>query len=204
MVFKIFIEFCYNIASFLWFGFLAARHLILASQPVMKSAPLEGQVLTTEPPGKSPGESFLRLFNYKAKIVLQKAWTSLHTLVLCGTVFFFFCSIRTKNKGMVYALSSWAVPPSGELPRELYHSPTSRPLLLHCPRPPYIQDLMQDTVKLGNSLRQQLSNGGVYVVQNTRVLCSHPKCPCAMKKIEKLEASKTKQLTHQNCSSCKK
>ena len=90
MVFKMFIEFCYNIASFLWFGFLAARHLILASQPVMKSVPLEGQVLTTEPPGKSPGESFLRLFNYKAKIVLQKAWTSLHTLVLCGTVFFFF------------------------------------------------------------------------------------------------------------------
>ena len=94
-----FIEFCYNIASFLWFGFLAARHLILASQPVMKSVPLEGQVLTTEPPGKSPGESFLRLFNYKAKIVLQKAWTSLHTLVLCGTVFFFFALLGPKIKG---------------------------------------------------------------------------------------------------------
>ena len=58
MVFKIFIEFCYSIASLLWFGFLAARHLILASQPVMKSAPLEGEVLTTGPPRKSPGESF--------------------------------------------------------------------------------------------------------------------------------------------------
>lgn len=191
MVFKIFIEFCYSIASLLWFGFLAARHLILASQPVMKSAPLEGEVLTTGPPRKSPGESFLRLFNYKAKIVLQKGWTSLHSLALCGTVFF-FRSIRTKNKGMEYALSSWAVPPSGELPRELYHSPTSRPLLLHCARPPYTHDLMQDTVKLGNSLRQQLSNGGVYIVQNTRVLCSHPKCPCAMKKNRKIGSQQNK------------
>ena len=98
MVFKIFIEFCYSIASLLWFGFLAARHLILASQPVMKSAPLEGEVLTTGPPRKSPGESFLRLFNYRAKIVLQKGWTSLHSLALCGTVFF-FALLGPKIKG---------------------------------------------------------------------------------------------------------
>ena len=55
-IFKVFIEFCYNIASVLCFGFLAVRHSgILAPQPGIEPAPaaLEGEVLTTGPPGKS-------------------------------------------------------------------------------------------------------------------------------------------------------
>lgn len=180
---------------------MAARHLILASQPVIKSAPLEGEVLTTGPPGKSLGESLLRLFNYKAKIVLQKNWTSLHSPALCGTVCFALLGPKIKGWHMLVIVSSPAL--RRATPR-VYQIPTSHPLLLHCPRPPYTHDLMQDTVKFENSRRQQWSNGGVYIIQSPRILCSHPKCPCAMKKMGELEASKTKQLAHQNCSSCKK
>ena len=52
---------CYNIASVLYFGFFGHEACgILASQPGIKPAPpaLEGEVLTTGLPGKSPGFIF--------------------------------------------------------------------------------------------------------------------------------------------------
>ena len=127
-VFKVFIEFCYNIASLLWFGFLAARHLISASQPVIKSVLLEGEVLTTGPPGKSLGESLLRLFNYKAKIVLQKSWTSLHSPALCGTVCFALLGPKIKGWHMLVIVSSPAL--RRATPRVISNSyfPPSSPL----------------------------------------------------------------------------
>ena len=59
VIFKVFIEFCYNIASVLCFGFSALRHVgILASQPEMEPVfhtPCIGrQSLNRGPPGKSP------------------------------------------------------------------------------------------------------------------------------------------------------
>ena len=42
---------CYNIASVLCFGFLATRHVGPGIQPIPPA--LEGEVLTTGPPGKS-------------------------------------------------------------------------------------------------------------------------------------------------------
>ena len=61
IIFKVFIEFVNSIVSVsrqfvcLFFGFLATSHGILAPKPRVETAPpvLEGQVLTTRPPGKS-------------------------------------------------------------------------------------------------------------------------------------------------------
>ena len=54
--FKVFIEFVTILFSVLYFGFLATRHVakILAPRPGIEPAPLalEGEVLTTGPPGK--------------------------------------------------------------------------------------------------------------------------------------------------------
>ena len=53
-IFKVFIDFCYDIASVLCFGFLATRHLgTSAAQPGIKPTPpaLEGKVLTTDHQG---------------------------------------------------------------------------------------------------------------------------------------------------------
>ena len=57
-IFKVFIEFCYNIPSvshFWYFGYQACG--ILAPQPGIRPTPpaLEDEVLTTGPPGKPPG-----------------------------------------------------------------------------------------------------------------------------------------------------
>ena len=53
-IFKVFWIY-YNIASVLCFGFLAVSHVDLSSPPGIEPAPpaLEGEVLTTGPPGKS-------------------------------------------------------------------------------------------------------------------------------------------------------
>ena len=54
VIFKVFIEFCYNIASVLCFGFSALRYVgILAPQPEIEPVflALEGEVLTTGLPG---------------------------------------------------------------------------------------------------------------------------------------------------------
>ena len=60
---------CYNIVSTLCFRFLALRHMgsYLSDQGI-KPAPLalEGEVLTTEPPGKSLTiHIFLKMYGYK-------------------------------------------------------------------------------------------------------------------------------------------
>ena len=78
--FKVFIEFITVLLLFVCFNILAFLALILAPQPGIIPTPLalEGEVLTTGPPGNSPKDAFLHP-THRAAFIYQMLVSSLPT-----------------------------------------------------------------------------------------------------------------------------